>query len=91
MTRNPTFTYGLREFVLSYGETALYLQTMADPVSGVARVDYVRSLFEQEKLPYSLGWRPSTLPITLPSLGAMIVELFASNPQKIPEGAKITA
>ncbi|KAK4570054.1 hypothetical protein LTR86_003024 [Recurvomyces mirabilis] len=91
MVKNPTFTYGLREFVLSYGETALYLQTMSDPVSGVAKVDYVRSMFEQEKLPYALGWRPSAQPVTLPSLGNMILELFNANPQKVPEGAKITA
>ena len=91
MARNPTFTYGLREFTFSYGETAIYLQTMSDPVSGVARVDFVRSLFEQEKLPYNLGWRPSVAPITLPSLGQMVFELFNANPENVPEGAKITA
>lgn len=91
MTRNPTFTYGLREFIFSYGETAIYLSTMSDPVSGMARVDYVRSLFEQEKLPFDLGWRPSTSPITLPSLGQMVLELYNANPQKVPEGAKVTA
>lgn len=91
MTRNPTFTYGLREFIFSYGETAIYLSTMSDPVSGNARIDYVRSLFEQEKLPFDLGWRPSTSPITLPSLGQMVLELYNANPQKVPEGAKVTA
>lgn len=91
MTINPDFTYSLREFVLSYGETALYLQSMSDPTSGVANVDYVRSLFEQEKLPYELGWRPSTEPITLVSLGQMIVELYTDNPEAVPEGATVTA
>lgn len=91
MTRNPTFTYSLREFVLSYGETSLYLQSMSDPVSGVANVDYVRSLFENETLPYALGWRPSTSPITLVSLGQMVLELFSDNPQNVPEGAEIIA
>jgi len=91
MTRNPTFTYGPREFTLSYGETALYLQSMSDPVSGMAQVQYVRSLFEQEKLPYALGWRPSATPITLMSLGQMILELYNDNPQALPEGATVTA
>ncbi|KAK5125344.1 hypothetical protein LTR85_000453 [Meristemomyces frigidus] len=91
MQINPTFTYGLREFILSYGETALYLQTMSDPVSGVANIDYIRSMFEQEKLPYALGWRPSTSPITLPSLGNMVFELYTANPAAAPEGAKVTA
>lgn len=88
-TRNPTFVYGPREFILRYGETGLYLQTMSDPVSGVARLDFVRQMFEKEKLPVNLGWKPSALPITLNSLGAMAVELFAANPQNVPEGARI--
>lgn len=89
--RNPTFTYGPREFILSYGETALYLQTMSDPVSGVAQLSYVRSLFEKEKLPYDLGWRPSAAPITLLSLGNMAGQLFLANSQHAPEGVRVTA
>ncbi|KAF2721081.1 Cloroperoxidase [Polychaeton citri CBS 116435] len=89
--KNPQFTYSFREFVLSYGETALYLQTMSDPVSGVARVDFVRSLFEQEKLPYNLGWRPSAQPVTLNSLGGMIVSLYAANGEAIPEAGRLVA
>lgn len=76
--KNPTFVYGLREFVLSYGETALYLQTMSDPVSGLARVDYVREFFEKEKLPVDLGWKPSAQQINFATLGAMAVELTAA-------------
>jgi len=89
--KNPTFTYGLREAIFSYGENAIYLQSMADPVSGKAQISYVRSLFEKEKLPYELGWRPSKAPITLPSLGVMVAELYAVSPQPIPEGAMILA
>lgn len=90
LSKNPQFVYGLREFIFSYGETALYLQSMSDIASGVARVDFIRSLFEQEKLPYDLGWRPSALPITLTSLGNMVLELFAANPEAVPEGVRIT-
>lgn len=91
LTRNPEFVYGVREAFLSYGENALYLQAMADPVSGNAQISYVRSFFEQEKLPYALGWRPSKAPITLVSLGTMIVELLGVSPEPVPEGAKILA
>jgi len=42
---NPEFIYGVRQLVLSTGETALYLSTMGDPVTGVAPVKYVKSLF----------------------------------------------
>lgn len=91
LTKNPNFTYGIREAILSYGENALYLQAMSDPVSGNAKIEYVRSFFEKEQLPYDLGWRPSKAPITLLSLGSMVTQLYANSPQPIPEGAKILA
>lgn len=84
--------YGPREFILSYGETALYLQTMASsPSSASAPTKYVRDFFENERLPYQLGWRPSVVPITLVSLAAMVLELEMANPEKIPEGLNVTA
>jgi len=49
-------------------------------------------LFEQEKLPYELGWEPSTLPVTLTTLGQMIMELVEANgADAIPEGLAVTA
>lgn len=88
---DPDFTYGLREFIFRYGETAIYLQAMgSDDVSGVTRVDWVRSLFEEERLPYDLGWRPRAEPVTIPSLGVMVFDLFSVSPEKVPEGAEIT-
>lgn len=57
--------------------------------TGVTRVDWVRSLFEKEKLPVALGWTPRAEPITIPSLGQMVMELFNASPQKVPEGQKI--
>jgi hypothetical protein len=91
LVKNPEFTYGVREAVLSYGENALYLSTLSDPVSGKAKIEYVKSMFEEEKLPYDLGWRPTTAPTTLTSLGLMIVELQGSSPEPVPEGLKIVA
>lgn len=87
---NPTFTYGFREFVQRYGEVAIYLQTMgSDDISGVTRLDWVKALFEEERLPYDLGWRPRKEPITVGSLGLMVFNLFNASPQKVPEGKKI--
>ena len=95
MKRNPTLVYGVREFALSYGETALYLASMAsnpaNPGSGVAQVNYVKSLFEQEKLPYDLGWRRPTVPITLALLGKMSLQLSQNSPEPGPEGLLVTA
>lgn len=42
---NPEVVYGARQLVLSYGETALYLSVMGDPVTGEAPMAYVKSLF----------------------------------------------
>jgi len=92
MVRNPEFTYGLREFISSYGETAIYLQTMGKPsANGVANVDYVRSFFEEDRLPYHLGWRISRAPITLASLGQQVFELYSASPEPLPDGAQTTA
>ena len=92
MNINPTFTYGFREFIQRYGEVAIFLQAMGAATSdGVTRIDWVRELFEQEKLPYELGWRPRAEPITVASLGQMVFELFNISPSKVPEGKKITA
>lgn len=84
--RDPDFSYGPVQFVLSYGETALYLSTMGDPVTGSAPVDFIKVLFEEERLPYEEGWRPTETPTTLASLGAMILELNLANGEVVPEG-----
>lgn len=91
LTHNPEFKYGVREAVLAYGENALYLQVMGDPVTGRAKIEYVRMFFEQEKLPYALGWRPNATPITLASVGAMIVRLLAFTPEPVSEAGKVVA
>lgn len=43
--RDSHFTYTPQQFVLSYGETALYLSVMGDPVTGIAPLEYVRIFF----------------------------------------------
>lgn len=88
---DPNFTYGPQQFILSYGETALYLQTMGDPYSGKSRLDFIRMLFEQERLPYELGWRPSASEINLNTLGAMVLQLYLASPEPAMEGLLVTA
>lgn len=91
LARNPTLTYGIRETIFSYGENAIWVSVLSDPYSGVARMDYFKELFVNERLPVDLGWRPSAAPITLPSLGQMVFELYSLGPDPFGEGAKITA
>lgn len=88
--RDPDFTYGLVQFIFSYGETAIYLSVMGDPKTGIAPVEYIKVLFEQERLPYEEGWRPTAEPTTLSSLAGMIFELNAANGHELPEGLTVT-
>lgn len=88
----PTFAYGFREFIQRYGENSIYLRaTGANDSTGVTRIDWFREPFEQERLPYELGWRPRAQLITGTSLGQMVFQLFNISPSKVPEGKKITA
>lgn len=45
MANNPTISYGANQFVLSYGETALYLSVLDSPLRGNPPVSYVKSFF----------------------------------------------
>jgi hypothetical protein len=47
--RDAHFTYTPQQFVLSYGETALYLSTMGDPITGVAPLKYVKVFFGESR------------------------------------------
>ena len=87
---NPQLVFGPKEQVLSLAENALLLQTMSDPFSGKANLDYVKTFIQEEKLPFAQGWRPSKTPITLASLGLMSVELLAKSPHIAAEEVQIT-
>jgi len=87
---DPDFTYTPQQFVLSYGETALYISVMGNPVTGVAPLEYVEIFFEEERLPYNEGWRPPTTQTNLATLAAMVLELNAANGEVVPEGLLIT-
>jgi hypothetical protein len=41
------FTYGIKEFVLSYGESALFLGLLGDPKEGKIPLEYLRVLFRK--------------------------------------------
>lgn len=45
---------------------------------------------EEERLPYSEGWRRPSAQTNLETLGRMMIELQAANGELIPEGLEIT-
>lgn len=85
-TRNPKLTYTPIQFILSYGETALYLSVLGDPITGNAPVSYVKDFFENERLPYELGWTAPAVTTSLLTLGSMIIELNLATGEELPEG-----
>ncbi|KAK2754250.1 hypothetical protein FQN54_007129 [Arachnomyces sp. PD_36] len=88
--RNPDFTYNAKDVILSYGESALYLSVLGDPVTGHPPVEWVRIFFEHERLPYNEGWRTPTTPTTMASIMAMEVVLNAAGGEALPEGMELT-
>ncbi|KAF2275381.1 Chloroperoxidase, partial [Westerdykella ornata] len=53
----PGFTYESQHQITSYAETIKYMKTMVDG-TGKTKREFVRILFEQERLPFREGWRP---------------------------------
>ncbi|UJO18822.1 Putative sterigmatocystin biosynthesis peroxidase stcC [Fulvia fulva] len=75
--------YSGRQLVLGLVETSLYMSLMGDPLTGDAPIDYVKSFFEQERLPYELGWTAPAVQINFVTLGAMAAQVLLSKPQDL--------
>lgn len=85
--QTPDFTYGSKQTFLALGETALYLMALMDPSSGVGPLEYMRIMFEQERLPYNEGWRTPTEQIYLGNTLDMVKRLGKSNGELQQEAA----
>ena len=59
---------------------------LGDPLTGIAPLDYIRVLFEQERLPYAEGWRTPTTQISLGITLDMMNKLAAANGEIQQEG-----
>lgn len=89
LKRNPEVVYGPQQFILSGGETGLYVQCLSSPSENSARTDFVKYFFEHERLPVELGWTVSPEEINLVSLGEYILEQELVNPDVVGEGLAI--
>jgi hypothetical protein len=80
------FSYGIKEVVLSYGESALFLNLMGK--EGAVPLEWLRILFEEERLPYKEGWRP---PKTLDQsmMNHVIFKLIEANEEKSEEAVTV--
>jgi len=61
----------------AYGEIAFWMSLFGDPVAGNARQDWVNVWFEQERMPFELGWtvtqRQTTTSATLAGLNDLLM------------------
>jgi len=85
-SQTMAFSYGSKQNFLALGETALYLTAMGDPLTGATPLDYVRVLFEQERLPYNEGWRTPTIQISLGVILETVRKLAAADGKMEQQG-----
>lgn len=88
-SQTPDFSYASKQTFLALGETALYLMALGDASTGVGPLDFVRIMFEQERLPYNEGWRTSPESIYLGNTLEMMNKLGKANGE-ISQESEIT-
>ncbi|KAJ3172351.1 hypothetical protein HK101_011155 [Irineochytrium annulatum] len=71
------FTFGVRQQVTAYGEAALLYESMRDD-SDKIRVDWIKVLFQEERFPVELGWKPRPLGIIKIASLALNIRLRAA-------------
>ncbi|KAK8119806.1 uncharacterized protein PG998_004432 [Apiospora kogelbergensis] len=74
---NPDFNLTEAQVSTTYAESGLYLLAFGDKTNGNARTDWVRSFFEQERLPYNQGWSKPRETISAADIGAMAKKIAA--------------
>jgi hypothetical protein len=87
---NPNRTYLPQQAFLAYGEAATFLSVMGNPVTGIAPATYVDSFFEQEKLPYELGWTPPLVQTNFLSLTLLIPRVLIAAGDPVLEVSQLT-
>ncbi|KAI0971919.1 Cloroperoxidase [Xylaria arbuscula] len=65
---NPDYSLSVLGYEFSVGENSAILSILGDKTTQTCPVAFVDYLFTQEKLPYSIGWKKSELPISLDDL-----------------------
>lgn len=79
--RNPNFTYAAGDRLNSYIQSAIYRQSLKAP-DGSVPMDWVKVWYQEERLPYEEGWRPTQDPISGLSLAGDILLLVLATPEE---------
>ncbi|KAI9148171.1 putative sterigmatocystin biosynthesis peroxidase stcC [Paramyrothecium foliicola] len=86
---NPNFELTQAGIDFGVGESAAYILILGDRVSGTVRKSFVEFLFEEEKLPLELGWRPQKEPLSIEDLSDMMIRIRAATPAEKGNTARV--
>ncbi|KAK2032991.1 Cloroperoxidase [Colletotrichum zoysiae] len=76
---NPEFNLTAEGAQFSFIETALYLSVFGNLDDGNARTDWVRVLFEKERLPFEEGFSRSASPIAAAGILGLVSKIAAAS------------
>ncbi|KAJ4291838.1 hypothetical protein N0V90_009734 [Kalmusia sp. IMI 367209] len=79
---NPHFSYTASDRLNSYIQSAIYMQSLKEPVSDTVPVEWIKVWFEQERLPWKEGWRPTKDPVSGLTLIGDVLKLAIETPEK---------
>jgi len=78
---NPKFNMTATDIEHSLIETGLYLAIFGNVVTGNAVTEWVRILFEQERIPFAEGFCTSETVITAADINGLVEQVVAATPQ----------
>ncbi|KAM5350049.1 hypothetical protein ACJ41O_006554 [Fusarium nematophilum] len=76
---NPAFSLSADGVRFSFIETALYLSVFGSVENGNAVTEWVKVLFEQERLPFHEGFKRSETPITAAGILGLVNKVVAAS------------
>ncbi|KAF6828103.1 hypothetical protein CPLU01_08700 [Colletotrichum plurivorum] len=76
---NPDFSLDANGVQFSFIETALYLSIFGNLVDGNANTEWVKVLFEQERLPFQEGFARSETPVTAAGILGLVSKVAAAS------------
>jgi hypothetical protein len=88
---NPTFSMSQLGLAFSYGESAAYVGILGDKVSGTVPKKFVEYLFENERLPFSLGWSKNNASFSQDDLRDLSTRIENLTPSPVNETTVATA
>ncbi|KAH8810774.1 Chloroperoxidase [Xylogone sp. PMI_703] len=91
--KDPQISFTDSQQTVSKGETCLYLKTMVNPGTQDTNLEFVKVIFEEERLPFGEGWVPPSTRVTFDVLTECINDLGAFDPdtlQRLSTKPKLT-